>query len=264
MLKKEAYVHTGTDDALKNYNNEIVPDEDIEKMYKTMEYCMKKPDLLGKTLLVSERQFPIINNLISELCNYMEMPKPDVYVFEDFFYGIESYGMQEYWIEISVKTIRDFTYSELKFLFARELYKIKTGVVYHTMLKNQIFGMQAYIPNIGDVLKETSKIKFNHWCRMENYTADNFGYLMSNDLTASVNAIVAMVLNSKAMLSEIDMTAFIKQASAINKLDDVVSNYTKSDETMPYAPYRVECLLAYAISKRGIQARRELNLCGST
>ena len=46
------------------------------------------------------------------------------------------------------------------------------------------------------------------------------------------------------------MTAFIKQASAINKMDDIVSNYTKSDETMPYAPYRVECLLAYAVSKR--------------
>lgn len=261
MLDKRDYVHIGTDEAFENYKKESVIDADIEKVYSTIEYCMKKPDLLGKTLLVSERQFSKVNNIVSELCAFMEMSKPEVYVFEDYFYGIESYGMNDYWIEISAKTIRDFTDSELRFLFARELYKIKTDVVYQTMLKNQVFGLQASIPAIGELLKETSRFKFNHWSRLENYTADNFGYLMCNDLTASVSAIGAMVLNSKTMLSEIDMMAFIKQASTINKMDDVVSNYTKSDETMPYAPYRVECLLAYAISKRGIRARKELEKC---
>lgn len=261
MLEKRDYIHVGTDEAFENYKKESVIDADIENVYNTIEYCMKKPDLLGKTLLVSERQFSKVNGLVSELCDFMDMSKPEVYVFEDFFYGIESYGMHDYWIEISAKTIRDFTDSELRFLFARELYKIKAGVVYQTMLKNQVFGLQASIPAIGELLKETSRFKFNHWCRLENYTADNFGYLMCNDLTASINAIVAMVLNSKTMLSEIDMMAFIKQASAINKMDDVVSNYTKSDETMPYAPYRVECLLAYAVSKRGIKARKEIERC---
>ena len=263
MLKKRDYVHVGTDEAFETYKKESLIDADIENVYKTIEYCMKKPDLLGKTLLVSERQFSKVNSMVLELCDFMEMSKPDIYVFEDYFYGIESYGMCDYWIEISAKTIRDFTDSELRFLFARELYKIKAGVVYQTMLKNQVFRLQASIPAIGEMIKETSRFKFNHWCRLENYTADNFGYLMCNDLTASINAIVAMVLNSKSMLSEIDMAAFVKQASAINKMDDVVSNYTKSDETMPYAPYRVECLLAYAISKRCVKAKEELMICGN-
>ena len=128
---------------------------------------MKKPDLLGKTLLVSERQFSKVNELVSKLCDFMDITKPEVYVFEDFFYGIESYGMQDYWIEISAKTIRDFTDSELRFLFARELYKIKSGVVYQTMIKNQIFGLQASIPAVGELLKESSRFKFNHWCRLK-------------------------------------------------------------------------------------------------
>ena len=130
MLDKKDYLHVGTDEAFESYKKESVIDADIENIYNTIEYCMKKPDLLGKTLLVSERQFSEVNGLVSELCDFMDITKPEVYVFEDFFYGIESYGMQDYWIEISAKTIRDFTDSELRFLFARELYKIKSGVVY--------------------------------------------------------------------------------------------------------------------------------------
>lgn len=263
MLKKSNYVHVGTDEAFENYKKESIIGEDVENVYNTIECCMKKPDLLGKTLKVSEKQFSKVYFIVSEICDFLDMKKPEIYVFEDFFYGIESYGMQDYWIEISAKTIRDFTNSELRFLFARELYKIKEGVVYQTMLKNQVFGMQASMPVIGDFIKETSRLKFNHWCRLENYTADNFGYLICKDLTASVNAIVAMVLNSKSMLSEIDMSEFIKQASAINKIDDIVTNYTKADEMLPYVPYRVESLLAYAVSRRGINARKEMIKCGS-
>ncbi len=263
MLKKQDYVHIGTDEAFDNYKKESILGNDIEKVYTAVEYRMKRPDLLGKTLLVSERQFSGLNQIVIELCTYMEMDKPDIYVFEDFFYGIESYGMGDYWIEISAKTIRDFTDTELRFLIAREMYKIKSGVVYQCMLRNQLFQMQSSIPAIGDMIEKTSKMKFNHWCRLENFTADNYGYLMCRDLNACVNAIVGMVLNSKTMLSEIDMGEFIKQASAINKLDDTVSNYTKADEILPYAPYRVESLLAYAISKRGLNVRKELELCGN-
>lgn len=261
MLDKKYYIHVGTDAAFEKYNEESAIGEDIEKVYKAIEYPMKRPDLLGKTLLVTDRQFSGIYRMVRTLCTFLEMEIPEIYVFEDFFYGLESYGMGEYWIEISAKTIRDFTDKELEFLFARELYKIKYGVVYQTMLKNQIFQLQSSIPAVGEIVKKTSKMTFNHWCRLENYTADNFGYLMCRDLTACVNAIAGMVLNSKSMLAEMDMGAFISQASEINKLDDTVSNYTKADEVLPYAPYRVESLMAYAVSKRGIAARKELEKC---
>lgn len=261
MLEKKDYIHVGTDEACESYKKDIIIQDDIEKVYNNIEYRMKVPDLLGKTLKVTERQFPEVHRIVSELCRVMDMERPSVFVFEDFFYGLESYGMGSYWIEVSAKTIRDFTEKELVFLFARELYKIKNEVVYQTMLMNQVFRIQSAVPVIGEAIRDISKLKFNHWNRLENYTADNFAYLMSQDLTACVNAIVGMVLNSKSMLSEIDMGAFIKQASSINKLDDIVSNYTKADETLPYAPYRVESLLAYAVSRRGIEAGKKVEVC---
>ena len=261
MLDKKYYIHVGTDTAFEKYNKELVIGEDIENIYKAIEYRMKKPDLLGKTLLVTEKQFSRIYGIVNKLCFSLEVEIPEIYVFEDFFYGLESYGMGDYWIEISAKTIRDFTDKELEFLFARELYKIKYGIVYQTMLKNQVFQLQSSVPAIGGIIEKTSKMTFHHWFRLENYTADNFAYLMCRDLPSCVNAIIGMVLNSKSMLSEIDVGAFIRQASAINKLDDTVSNYTKADEVLPYAPYRVESIMAYAVSKRGISARKELERC---
>ena len=258
MLKKEDYIHIGADEVYANYKGGINLKNEIEQVYCDIEYRLKRPDLLGKTLLVSDTQFPDINRMIQKLALAMNMEVPDVYVFEDFFYGIESYGMKEYWIEISAKTIRDFNEKELIFLFARELYKIKNNVVYQTMLMDQLFKIYGTVPVVGDAMEQVSKANFNHWCRLENYTADNYAYLYCQDLSACVNAIIAMVLNSKSLAEQVDMKAFIKQASIINKLDDTVSNYTKSDEVLPYAPYRVESLLAYALSRRGMKARKEV------
>ena len=60
------------------------------------------------------------------------------------------------------------------------------------------------------------------------------------------------------MLAEqVDVKEFISQASEINKLDDMVLNYTKADESVPYAPHRIQNLLAYAVSERGMRKRKE-------
>lgn len=257
MINKSNYQHVGTDDAFNSYKKEIGIEGDIADIYKSIEAKMKKPDLLGKTLKVSERQFQEVNNIVESIAVKLNMEKPAVYVFEDFFYGIESYGMGEYWIEISAKTIRDFTPKELEFLFAREFYKIKDGVTYQTALVNQLTEIYAAVPTVGTIISKAARNKFYHWCRLENYTADNFAYLYCKDLSASINAIVAMVLNSKALLEQVDMRAFVEQASEITRLDDTVYNYTKADEMMPYAPMRVESLIAFSVSKRGMQVRKE-------
>lgn len=258
MISKKLYLHIGVDEAYADYKKEMPLKDSVEEVFNTIESKMKRPDLLGKTLLVTQTQFPNIHKIVTSLAEYTDIDVPEVFVFEDFFYGIESYGMSKYWIEISAKTIRDFTEDELMFLFAREFYKIKYGYTYQSMLMNQICKVYETIPTIGDTVSKVTKNKYNHWSRLENFTADNFAYLYCKNIRACINSIVALVLNSKSMLDEIDMKSFIAQASNINKLDDRVSNFTKADETMPYAPMRVESLLAYIISKRGMQARREM------
>ena len=73
---------------------------------------------------------------------------------------------------------------------------------------------------------------------------------MCGSIKSAVYAILKMVLNSVMLAEQVDVREFISQASEINKLDDTVYNFTKADESAPYAPHRVQALLAYAVSER--------------
>ena len=249
-MNRESYIHIGQDEAFEQYRQGMMFQEDIEKVYEEIDYKIKRPDLLGKTVKVTEKQFAKINRMLRQMTESEGIPCPDVYVYEDYYYGAESYGTSTCWIELSAKTIQDFTDEELKFVLARELYKISDGVTkLKTVMEERFKAIRQIAPN---QLEQTSKMAFYHWYRLANYTADNYGYLMCGSIKSAVYAILKMVLNSVILAEQVDVREFIAQASEINKLDDTVYNFTKADQSAPYAPHRVQALLAYAVSERGL------------
>ena len=251
-MYRESYIHKGQNEAFEQYRDGVMFQEDIEKVYEEIDYKVKQPDFLGKTVKVTAKQFPQVYHMIQELCTYEQMECPAVYVYEDYYYGAESYGINSYWIELSAKTIQDFSEDELKFVLAREIYKISDGVTRQkTMMEERFKMIRQLAPN---ELEQVSKMSFYHWYRLANYSADNYGYLMCGSIRSSVDAILMMVLNSKMLAGQVDVKEFIGQASEINKLDDMVFNYTKADESVPYAPHRIQSLMAYAVSERGMKA----------
>lgn len=254
-MYRESYIHKGQNEAFEQYRDGVMFQEDIEKVYEEIDYKVKQPDFLGKTVKVTAKQFPQVSSMIQELCTYEQMECPAVYVYEDYYYGAESYGINSYWIELSAKTIQDFSEDELKFVLAREIYKISDGVTRQkTMMEERFKMIRQLAPN---ELEQVSKMPFYHWYRLANYSADNYGYLMCGSIKSSVDAILMMVLNSRMLAGQVDVKEFIGQASEINKLDDMVFNYTKADESVPYAPHRIQSLMAYAVSERGMKAREE-------
>ncbi|MCR5403408.1 MAG: M48 family metallopeptidase [Butyrivibrio sp.] len=249
-MDRKDYVNLKQDEAFEEYKGGVMFQEDIEKVYEEIDYKVKLPDLLGKTVKVSEKQFPEFYSMIQELCAAENMDCPAVYVYEDYYYGAESYGIGKPWIELSAKTIQDFSHEEIRFVLAREIYKIADGVTkQRTMMEERFKVIRSAAP---DQLEKVSRLSFYHWYRLANYTADNYGYLSCGSIKSSINAILLMVLNSRLLVEHTDVKEFIAQASEINRLNDGVFNYTKADEAMPYAPHRIQNLLAYAESERGI------------
>lgn len=254
-MYRENYIHCKQNKAYEQYREGVSFQKDIEKIYEEVDSKIKLPDLLGKTVKVTEKQFSTVYRLMEELCRYEKMNCPAVYVYEDYYYGAESYGIENPWIELSAKTIQDFSEEELKFVLAREIYKISDGVTKQkTMMEERLKTIRQVAP---DSIEKVSRMTFYHWYRLANYSADNYGYLACRNIKSAVNAILMMVLNSKKLAEQVDMKEFIGQASEINKLDDTILNYTKADEAVPYAPYRIQNLLAYAVSERGMEARQE-------
>ncbi|MBQ8626707.1 MAG: M48 family metallopeptidase [Agathobacter sp.] len=252
-MYRENYIHNKQDEAFEQYRNGVMFQESVEKVYEEIDYKMKQPDFLGKTVKVTQKQFPEVYQIVKDLSAKEQIEQPEVYVYEDYYYGAESYGISKLWIELSAKTIQDFTKEELTFVLAREIYKIADGVTKQkTMMEQRFKAIRQMSP---DEFEQVSKLSFYHWYRLANYSADNYGYLMCGSIKSSINAILMMVLNSKMLAGQVDVKEFIGQASEINKLDDMVYKHTKADESIPYAPHRIQNLLAYAVSERGMHRR---------
>lgn len=251
MSKRENYIHLLQDEAFEKYKNGISFQKDLEKSYDDVAYKMKQPDLLGKTVRITPSQFSNVWSLLEILFNQEHMNAVPVYVYEEYYYGAESYGIKNPWIEISAKTIADFTKEELMFVLAREVYKISDGVTKQKTMMEERF---KYFKKVSAEAEETAKVSFYHWLRLTNYTADNYGYLACSSIKDSVNAIIKMVLNSITLAEQVNIKQFIEQGSEINKLDDIIYNHTKADEKVPYAPHRIQSLLAYAESERGVNS----------
>ncbi len=249
-MERKNYVHLLQDNSFEKYREGVLFQKSIESTYDNIEFKIRQPDLLGKTVRVTEKQFHNVWEIMKDLYKHESgLPVP-VYVYEEYYYGAESYGISNPWIEISAKTIADFTEQELCFVLAREVYKITDGITKQKTMMDEKF---KYIKTFS-TLEEISKRSFYHWYRITNFTADNYGYLSCGNIKAAVYAVLKMVLNSVTLAEQVDIKEFIGQASEINKLDDVTYNHTKADEPVPYAPYRIQNLLAYAESERGMRA----------
>ncbi len=258
MMERSIFIHAGQDEAYSQYEGGVMFQEDIEKVYNEIDYKIKLPDFLGKTVRVSRKQFPKVFQMIEAMAGTAGISCPAVYVYEDYYYGAESCGIGNFWIELSAKTIQDFSDKELQFVLAREIYKIADGVTrQRTMMEERFKVIRQMAP---DQFEKSSKLSFYHWYRLANYSADNYGYLVCGSVKSSVDAILKLVLNSVVLAEQVDVKEFVRQASEINRLDDMVFNYTKADESVPYAPHRIQSLLAYAVSDRGMQIRKETQL----
>lgn len=256
MIDKDLYINESEDTALNDMKNCSYFDEEIMYNYKNYIEKMIKPDLLGKTVQVTKVQFKEINDIVEKVAGILNMNIPSVYVYEDFYYGVEAKGAEHPWIEVSAKTITDFTEQEILFLLSREMCSINLKHTYYSTLMEETLSTleQNNIFPVTDTLAKTLKVSMYRWKRITNYTEDCFGYIVCKDLKPCINAILKLVLNNCYLAENINIIEYIKQAEAINELDDIVYNFTKMDEKIPYGPFRIKSLISYASSERGIEA----------
>ena len=259
-MELKYFEHKDQQMALEELKRVIYFTKEVEFVCTEIEEKLKVPDLLGKTVKVTEKQFPEVYKILVKQAKIAEIEIPDTFVYEDFYYGVESKGTTKPWIEISAKTIQDLKSEEIEFLISREMYNIKNGITYYRSIFEQLIKViesGSWIVGV-DTLIKTMKLKMCHWNRLTHFSADCYGYLMNKNIVICINSILKLVLNSTYLSEEIDIFSYIEQASEINLLDDIVYNYTKLDEMVPYGPYRVNNLIGYASSKNGILAIKNM------
>ncbi|KGR73546.1 M48 family metallopeptidase [Ureibacillus manganicus] len=254
MISKDLFEHPEIDTALKEFLDLCFFEKEIMHYYEEFEKKKQIPDLLGKTVKVTEHQIPFVFELAQKIAKQIGMEVPSIYVYEDFYYGIESKGLSPSWIEISAKTVTDLSEDELYFLLAREMCSIKMNYIYYHILIDESVKAVHYQAFDVSILQDSWKIIMHRWSRLANYSADCFAYAVCGNIGSAIKAINKLVLNNTFLAEQLYIPDFIKQSEQISLLDDEVSLISKQDERVPYAPLRIKNLISYAASKRGIEA----------
>lgn len=214
------------------------------------------PDLHGKTVRVSPSTFPFIDKQRLLISKYLRISPPEIFVYENFYYGAEIVGLTKPWMEISSKTISDFSPQEITFLIAQQFSHI---YLHHYVLKTHseqlLKSLQFVETTTGinlinlfgtiDGLEEAIRLVYYNWTREIAHTADFYGLLFCGKIDVAVNVIIKMIINNSELAESVNKSEYIKSNDYFSSLDGVVSFYTKLDEPLPYGPVRIAEMIKY-------------------
>lgn len=244
------YFHPMYEEQTKAYEEWLPYQDEILMVYKDFDGRKMAPDRLGKTVRVDATQFPGLYERVRAMAERAGIAVPKIFLYEDYYYGVEAKGADSPRIEISAKTVADTSEAELDFLLAREICRIKHGMVKLAAVGEQVMRMLAdtsIVPG-AEYLRKGFQLKYASWSRTAHYSADCYGFLVTQDIKACVSAIMLLVLNNVELVRNLNIATYMKQAKDIYLLDDVVARYSENDEKVPYGPLRVKNLIAFATS----------------
>jgi len=227
------------------------------------------PDLYGKSLLVTEDQFPDINSKLVAISAFLGIQPPECFVYEGYRYLCDSEGLGQPRLELSARVVRDFSDLELTHLLAKELYHIAADHLRREMMAEKMLTLVQTLPSVGSgipgvglVMKfgggaafeaatfSLRNIAFN-WYKTACFSADSFACAYTGDLTSSLNALLLTIFNERSLVAELNVREYLKQIGKIEGLMGPLATLDKVDEVLPYGPYRVLNLFRYTLSARG-------------
>lgn len=228
----------------------------IFQYYKQLVEPMLIPDLYGKTIKVTNKVFSNIFILNQKISKIFGIKPPDIYVYESFYYGADTCGLSEPWIEISSKTISDFSEDELVFILAKQISHI---FLEHHITKThaehliKTINATESIPGVGllntfgliDLSSKALELIYLNWHREITHTQDIYGMLFCGNLISACNAIIKLVINDSNLAKQITISDYLKQANYLASLKGVVAFYTVFDESVPYGPTRIKELIKF-------------------
>lgn len=131
IMERSCYINQRQDEAYTLYQDGVAFQKSVESVYDEIDFKIKLPDFLGKTVKVTQKQFPEVYRIVSELSADMNIESPNgirnrlfIYVKKkngmgydkmqekiiDDFESVEESIVQE--IDEKGPVIQEFTYTE--------------------------------------------------------------------------------------------------------------------------------------------------------
>lgn len=194
-------------------------------MAKFMEYGVEKIDHMrfaANCIKVSERQYPMLYNMMVEAATILDMPIPDMYVMQYDMVNAFTYGHNSPYIVIYSGLLELMNEDEIMAVIAHELGHIKCShVLYNQMAQFAApltSSMLESIPAFGSIIKKgfdgAIQIAFMTWSRRSELSADRAALLVMQDPEPCISMLAKLAGGTQFLKEELCLESFIEQAQA--------------------------------------------------
>ena len=183
-------------------------------------YCMN----MAQSVRCGPRQFGTVYGIMTECCEILDMPEPELYVTSNPMPNAFAGGIERPYIVLRNSIINSMTDEQLYSLMGHELGHIKAGhMLYKTMgsvlaYLLQILGHYAF--GVGDAVGLALAVAYYEWSRQAELTCDRAGLLCTQNFEVSAQAELRMTAGvTRFSESEMSTEAFLEQARSYQDMN---------------------------------------------
>jgi Zn-dependent protease with chaperone function len=192
----------------------------IELRYERLLYIFNT----GRSVRVSENQFPRINAMLRESCQILDVPEPELYVSQNPSVNAFTFGHNNPFMVLYTGLLDLMTDDELMAVIAHEVGHIKAGHVLYMTMANSIRDLSAMVGQltfgIGSLVLVGIEAALINWRRRAELSADRAALLVMQDSAPVVSMLAQLAGGSLKFADELSANAFLDQARTLDEEAD--------------------------------------------
>jgi len=191
---------------------------------------------LGNALRVERGHFSNLKGLTNQVAALLNMPEPEVYIFQDPYLNAFSLGFKRpYTVALHSAIVEDLDQEELTAVIIHEVGHIWFG---HTRISAYVTPVVIQIPIVSPVMEYI----FGFWTRRTELTCDRLAILVTRNPRAVIEALIKTYVGPHFLL-QLDAEGVLFQE---HQTQGLLNKLAQSMSTHPFMTTRIKKLLEYS------------------
>jgi Zn-dependent protease with chaperone function len=182
-------------------------------------YCMN----MSMSVRCGPNQYPTLYGILQESCRVLDMPEPELYLSSNPFPNAFAGGVERPYITLRSGIVNNLNDEQLFHLMGHELGHIKANHVLYFSVGAVLFALLDMLGRrtlgASDVASYGLVLAFYEWSRQAEFSADRAGLLVTQNLSTSIDAEIALTAGPNRLAHEMNREAFLDQARAYQDAD---------------------------------------------
>ncbi|HLY27704.1 MAG TPA: M48 family metallopeptidase [Aggregatilineales bacterium] len=224
---------------------DLVASKLMEFQYERLFYVYN----IASAVRVGPKQFPKLHEMMLESCAVLDMPEPELYVFQYPIVNAFTFGHTRPYIMLYTALLELMTEEETMAIIAHELGHIKCGHVLYLEIARWLKDLTTSIGEatlgIGRPIAMALYAAMLNWQRRAELSADRASLLVMQDARPVITTLTKLAGGTQRLAEQLDPDEFLKQARIYNEemnnnLIDAFYKFIASSDLYRTHPFAVE------------------------